>query len=167
LSWRLNFTKDPVITRDERNDYGEDRYVAFWKLNDRLHVLCFTLRAPEEMRVISLRKASAREIKAYEKIKHLTNASGEFRGLTQEDLKHLKHAAEVLPAEFLKQFKPKGRGPQRMPKKELTTIRLSASVLQAFRATGPRWQTRIDRALKQWVMLHLPEPSAKTAKSGC
>ena len=44
--------EDSEITRDERHDYGEDRYVAFWKLNDRLHVLCFTLRAAEEMRVI-------------------------------------------------------------------------------------------------------------------
>ena len=105
--------------------------------------------------------------KLMKKIKPLTNASGEVRCLTQEDLKHFKPAAEVLPAEFLKQFKPTGRGPQRAPKQELTTIRLSASVLQAFRATGPRWQTKIDRALKQWVMLHLPKPSAKTAKSVC
>ena len=61
--------EDAVITRDERHHYGEDRYVAFWILNDRLHVLCFTLRAAEEMRVISLLKANAREIKAYEKNK--------------------------------------------------------------------------------------------------
>jgi uncharacterized protein (DUF4415 family) len=35
-----------------------------------------------------------------------------------------------------------------------TTIRLSPDVLQAFRAAGDGWQTRIDAALKDWLRTH-------------
>ncbi len=47
-----------------------------------------------------------------------------------------------------------GRPRSTQPLKEPTTIRLSPEVSQAFRATGPGWQTRIDEALKQWLREH-------------
>jgi uncharacterized protein (DUF4415 family) len=47
-----------------------------------------------------------------------------------------------------------GRGPQKAPPKVSTTIRLSPDVVQAFRATGDGWQTRIDSALKDWLRTH-------------
>jgi uncharacterized protein (DUF4415 family) len=34
------------------------------------------------------------------------------------------------------------------------TIRLSPDVVQAFRAAGDGWQTRIDAALKDWLRTH-------------
>ena len=37
-----------------------------------------------------------------------------------------------------------------------TTIRLSPDVVQAFRATGSGWQTRIDAALQDWLKTHSP-----------
>ena len=37
-----------------------------------------------------------------------------------------------------------------------TTIRLSADVVQAFRAAGDGWPTRIDAALKDWLRTHSP-----------
>lgn len=37
-----------------------------------------------------------------------------------------------------------------------TTIRLSPDVIQAFRAAGDGWQTRIDGALKDWLRTHSP-----------
>lgn len=37
-----------------------------------------------------------------------------------------------------------------------TTIRLSPDVIQAFRAAGDGWQTRIDVALKDWLRTHSP-----------
>ena len=40
--------------------------------------------------------------------------------------------------------------------KVATTIRLSPEVVQAFRATGTGWQTRIDVALKDWLRTHSP-----------
>ena len=49
---------------DERHDYGETRYIAVGMLDIRLHVLCFA-EAVEGIRVISLRKANAREVKRY------------------------------------------------------------------------------------------------------
>ena len=51
---------------DDRCDYGETRYVALGMLRDRLHVLCF-VETDDGIRVISFRKANAREIRRYEK----------------------------------------------------------------------------------------------------
>nr|NDG09075.1 BrnT family toxin [Oxalobacteraceae bacterium] len=51
---------------DDRRDYGETRYVALGMLRDRLHVLCF-IETDDGIRVISFRKANAREVRRYEK----------------------------------------------------------------------------------------------------
>jgi uncharacterized DUF497 family protein len=53
---------------DTRRDYGEVRYVALGNLDNRLHVLCFTETA-KGIRVISLRKANAREVQRYARFK--------------------------------------------------------------------------------------------------
>ena len=45
----------------------------------------------------------------------------------------------------------RGRGPGKRAAKEAINIRLSPDVLSAFRATGTRWQTRIDAALREWL----------------
>lgn len=39
---------------------------------------------------------------------------------------------------------------------ERITIRLSPEVVQPFRATGDGWQTRMDAALKDWLLSHRP-----------
>lgn len=51
---------------DERQDYGETRYIAIGMLGVRLHVLCFAETA-DGIRVISFRKANAREVRRYAK----------------------------------------------------------------------------------------------------
>ena len=51
---------------DERQDYGEMRYIAIGMLGVRLHVLCFAEIA-DGIRVISFRKANAREVRRYAK----------------------------------------------------------------------------------------------------
>lgn len=56
-----------LFSIDERQPYGEIRYVAFGYLRKRLHVLCF-IETQEGIRVISFRKANDREVKAYEKV---------------------------------------------------------------------------------------------------
>lgn len=48
------------VLPDERRDYGEPRWQAYGAIGARLHVLVFTIRAGR-IRVISLRKANARE----------------------------------------------------------------------------------------------------------
>ena len=52
---------------DERQEYGETRFVAIGMLADRLHVLCFT-EEPDGIRVISFRRANAREVKRYAQV---------------------------------------------------------------------------------------------------
>ena len=53
-----------LVWMDERQPYGETRYVAIGWLHGRLHVLCFT-EAPGGIRVISLRKANPREVRRH------------------------------------------------------------------------------------------------------
>ena len=50
------------VSVDDRADYGEDRFRARGFLDGRLHILVYVLRN-DRLRVISLRKANARECK--------------------------------------------------------------------------------------------------------
>ena len=45
--------------------------------------------------------------------------------------------------------RPGQRGKQKSATKQLVSLRLSPSVLEYFKATGPGWQTRIDEVLKK------------------
>jgi uncharacterized protein len=56
------------VREDDRQDYVETRLIALAFLDGRLHVLCF-LPTPLGIRVISFRKANAREERVYEKQK--------------------------------------------------------------------------------------------------
>ena len=49
---------------DHRREYGETRFVSTGYLNERLCVVCWTIRSGE-LRIISLRKANDRETRAY------------------------------------------------------------------------------------------------------
>ncbi len=60
---QFNWGSAQIFT-DDRKDYGEDRFQARGLIDDRLHILVFTLRG-EAMRIISLRKANLRERRAY------------------------------------------------------------------------------------------------------
>ena len=54
-----------LVARDTREDYGEDRFIALGPIGDRLHVVAYTMRG-DKLRVISFRKANAREVERYE-----------------------------------------------------------------------------------------------------
>ncbi len=43
------------------------------------------------------------------------------------------------------------RGPQKAPRKELISIRLSRDVVEQLRASGQGWQARVDEHLRDWV----------------
>ena len=74
---------------------------------------------------------------------------------TDADFARARPASEVLPELFGTQaaqtmLKPRGR-PRSEVVKERITIRLDADVLEAFKATGQGWQTRINAALREAV----------------
>jgi uncharacterized protein (DUF4415 family) len=87
----------------------------------------------------------------------LIDEKGEVRELSADDMRQLKPASEVISPEWMTKFgKRTPRGPQKAPVKVPTTIRLSPDVVEAFRAAGDGWQTRIDAALKDWLRTHSP-----------
>jgi uncharacterized DUF497 family protein len=53
------------VVEDARKDYGERRYVAFVPLDERIHVIVYVVRT-DARRLISARKANAREVRFYE-----------------------------------------------------------------------------------------------------
>lgn len=54
------------VELDDREDYGEDRWIGAGMLDERIVVMVFTMPEEEVVRVISLRKALSHERKAYE-----------------------------------------------------------------------------------------------------
>ena len=66
--------------------------------------------------------------------------------LTDEDNQPLT-SAELM------QFKRISKQPS--PIKISTTVRFDQDVLEAFRATGKGWQTRMNEALKEWLKEHV------------
>jgi uncharacterized DUF497 family protein len=53
-----------LVYIDDRHVYPETRYVAIGQVDSRLHVLCFA-EIDDGIRVISFRKANAREVNRY------------------------------------------------------------------------------------------------------
>lgn len=62
----------------------------------------------------------------------------------------------ALPESLHATLASRSRGPQKAPLKERISIRLSAEVVNTFRASGSGWQTRLDAALKDWLKTHTP-----------
>jgi uncharacterized protein (DUF4415 family) len=66
---------------------------------------------------------------------------------TKKDFAKAKPFAEALP-ELAASIR-KGRGPNKAPTKMLVSLRLSGKVLDAYKAKGPGWQSRIDADLRR------------------
>jgi uncharacterized protein (DUF4415 family) len=58
--------------------------------------------------------------------------------------KGFRRAVEVAPALVRRM-----RGPQKTPTKQLISLRLDRDVLAHFRSSGPRWQGRVNAALRK------------------
>ena len=56
-----------VVLEDARQDYGEERFVALGMIDGRIYMVAFTWRGGT-CRLISARKANAREIRRYRQI---------------------------------------------------------------------------------------------------
>ncbi len=53
------------------------------------------------------------------------------------------------------------RGAQKTPKKAPVSIRYDREVIEAFKASGPGWQTRMNAALADWLKNHSPKELSK------
>ena len=67
--------------------------------------------------------------------------------LTKQDFAKARPLADALPE--LAAAIRKGRGPNKAPTKKLVSLRLSGQVIDAYRAKGPGWQSRIDADLRK------------------
>ena len=61
---------------------------------------------------------------------------------------------ELTDREFA-ELKPE-RGPPRGSRKVAMTVRFDREVIDAFRATGRGWQTRMNQALREWLAAQRP-----------
>lgn len=59
---------------------------------------------------------------------------------------------ELSKAEF-RQLKRVGRPKSASPKIQLT-VRYDADIVEAFKASGEGWQTRMNSALRDWLKTH-------------
>lgn len=68
FAYVISVFKDPtlLVERDQRWEYGEERFQALGVLDGRVFVVIFTRRL-RSIRIISARKANGREVKRYEK----------------------------------------------------------------------------------------------------
>ena len=74
---------------------------------------------------------------------------GDVRELTREDFASMRPASEAHP-ELVKAHR-RARGPQKAPKKVLTTIRLDSDIVEHFKRSGRGWQTRINNEIRKAV----------------
>ncbi len=77
---------------------------------------------------------------------------------TEEDFQHAQPASKLLPELFglqdaAEMVKPRGR-PKAVATKTRVNMRLDADILEAFKATGQGWQTRVNMALREWLKEH-------------
>ncbi len=63
---KVAFQYPMVIKLDEREDYGEDRWVGLGLMNNLIVVIVYTEPEPDTIRLISARKANKHERQHYE-----------------------------------------------------------------------------------------------------
>ena len=59
------FSSRIVQWRDRRRDYGEERWCGSADIDGRIHIVVFTILGIDHVRLISARKANAREKRAH------------------------------------------------------------------------------------------------------
>jgi uncharacterized protein (DUF4415 family) len=80
----------------------------------------------------------------------------DFPEMTDAELAEMRPLKEILPwlhekIQLSKEEKRKQgeRGKQVAPPKKLISLRIDSATIEAFRATGKGWQSRMNEALKQ------------------
>lgn len=62
-----------------------------------------------------------------------------------------ERADEYVGGTLVRRGRPRAEAP-----KVALTVRYDADVVEAFKATGKGWQTRMNAALRDWLKSHLP-----------
>ena len=83
--------------------------------------------------------------------------------MTEEEIEAT--APEELPF-FPDSFWKNGRVVEPILGKQAISLRIDAEVLDWFRATGPRYQTRINEVLKEYVIAVRKPPRKRKARGG-
>ncbi|MCF8191025.1 MAG: BrnT family toxin [Polynucleobacter sp.] len=67
FTYVLSVFIDPnlLIEKDQRWDYGEERFRALGVIDEKVFVVIYT-KSPSAMRIISARRANRREVRRYE-----------------------------------------------------------------------------------------------------
>jgi uncharacterized protein (DUF4415 family) len=63
----------------------------------------------------------------------------------------------IATAEMRKGDKVIRRGRPTGSHKTATTVRFDDDILETFKATGPRWQSRLNAAVRDWLKTHSPD----------
>ena len=58
--------------------------------------------------------------------------------------------------EYVGDTLPRRGRPKATSPKQALTVRYDTEVIEAFKATGKGWQTRMNAALKDWLKTHSP-----------
>jgi uncharacterized DUF497 family protein len=67
FAWAEQMFRGPLFVRpDTREDYGEERWVGLGMIWGRVAVVAFAELSPDNIRIISVRKANHEERKEYE-----------------------------------------------------------------------------------------------------
>lgn len=147
---------------DSRKDYGELREVGFAFIGARLYCVVFTQRGET-----SISSACARPTRGRPNIMPTTIKTRSGRELilpTPEEDAEIQRGIDADPdtfeltEEFIARMKPlkmRGRPPSKTPKVQLS-MRYDADIIEAFRASGEGWQTRMNNALRDWLKTHTP-----------
>jgi len=98
------------------------------------------------MKIVSKRKPRALSDAAEARIQAGIAADPDNPEWTAQDFRRAKPFTKAFPALSESQ---RGRGPQKEPTKVAVSLRLTREVIERFKAGGPGWQSRIDKALKK------------------
>lgn len=77
----------------------------------------------------------------------LTDRDGEVREITKEDMKKFRPAAKADPGMVSAVKAARGRPPVESPKQTIT-LRMNPALIDAIRATGKGYNTRVEKVLK-------------------
>ena len=80
----------------------------------------------------------------------------EIPELDEAWFKRARSAAEVLPPGLLAVLPKRTGRPKAETLKVFTGIRLDADIVETFKASGKGWQTRMNKALRDWLKTHSP-----------